>query len=311
MLWGTLVGQQVIHSLTLGCIYACLTVGLTFLYGAQRSLSLAYGGVYALGGYVAWWAIRVHQARWLALVLAVLLCTSLGLCLWRGLRIVHTRTSERAALLSGVGLLICLEELYRWGIGPYPMKVMAIDSRQIHHLGPLLLTDLHWLVFGCAFVLFVGIHGFLMTSYTGRALYAFLLTPASASPGPRSAHLPLVACSLGAALAGMGGVLTGLYLNEVYPAMGTHITHKVAGLVLIGTLGNLRGALLMAFVWAFLEGMFFPSTRAWVPPEALLLLALALASGLQAPGRNREKRRRAWQGRRLRPPFLATRCHPV
>lgn len=308
---GTPVGQQVIHSLTLGCIYACLTVGLTFMYGAQRSLSLAYGSVYALGGYVAWWAIRGYQARWMALGLAVLLCTLLGVCLYWGLRTASTRTSERAALLSGMGLLICMEELYRWGIGPYHMKVMAIDSHQIHHLGPLMITDMHWLVFSCAFVLFIGIHGFLMTSCTGRALHALLLTDATAAPRPDSARLRLVACSLGAALAGMGGVLTGLYLNEVHPAMGTHMTHKVVGLVLIGTLGSLRGALLMAFAWAFLEGAFFPATRVWVPPEASLLLALALASILHATNANREKRHRARRGWRPWRPFLAALRNPV
>jgi branched-subunit amino acid ABC-type transport system permease component len=123
--------------------------------------------------------------------------------------------------------------------------------------------------------------------------------------------LRLVACGLGAALAGVGGVLTGLYLNDVHPAMGTHITHRVVGLVLIGTLGSLRGALLMAFAWALLEGTFFSATRVWVPPEASLLLALALASVLQSAETSREKRRRARRGRKLWRLFLPALRNPV
>jgi len=305
------VGQQIIHSLTLGCIYACLTVGLTFMYGAHRSLYMAYGGVYALGGYAAWWAIRVHQSVWVALGLGALLCTLLGFCLFWGLRIIYARRSERATLLGAVGLLICLEELYRWGIGPYHIKVVALDSYRIHHLGPLMVTNMHWFVFGCAFVLFIGIHGFLVTSRTGRALSAFLVADPGAFLRQDAMCLRLVACGLGAALAGVGGVLTGLYLNDVHPAMGTHITHRVVGLVLIGTLGSLRGALLMAFAWALLEGTFFSATRVWVPPEASLLLALALASVLQSAETSREKRRRARRGRKLWRLFLPALRNPV
>jgi branched-chain amino acid transport system permease protein len=124
-------------------------------------------------------------------------------------------------------------------------------------------------------------------------------------------RLRLVACGLGAALAGVGGVLTGLYLNDVHPAMGTHIMHSVVGLVLIGTLGSLRGALLMAFAWALLEGTCFPAMRVWVPPEASLLLALALASVLQATATPREKRRRARRGWRPWRPFLPALRNPV
>jgi branched-subunit amino acid ABC-type transport system permease component len=36
-----------------------------------------------------------------------------------------------------------------------------------------------------------------------------------------------VASALGAALAGVSGVLAGLYLNDVYPDMGITITYKI------------------------------------------------------------------------------------
>ena len=91
-------------------------------------------------------------------------------------------------------------------------------------------------------------------------------------------------------MAGLSGVLAGLYLNDVYPAMGIHITHKMLSIVLIGVLGSLRGALLVAFGLALVEGVILPATRLPVPSEAVTLPALALASIAQTWGRSADIR---------------------
>jgi branched-subunit amino acid ABC-type transport system permease component len=98
-----------------------------------------------------------------------------------------------------------------------------------------------------------------------------------------------LASGLGAVLAGVSGVLAALYLNDVYPAMGTMITHKVLALVLVGTLGSLRGAVLAAFALGLAEGVFLPATRLPVPSEAILLITLVVRSGLSP--------QRAWGAR--------------
>ena len=274
------MGQHAVHSLALGSIYALLAVGLTFMYAAHRSLYLAYGGLYALGGYVTWWAIRYDYTVWGALGLAIVGCTLAG-CLSHGLfRVVRSGASEVSWLLVGLGLLICLQESYRLGIGPYRFKVIAIDSHQIHNIGPLMLTDVHWFVFGGAFALFTIIQGFLSTSQFGRTLHTFLQEGPVRHSESHTRWLEVFASGLGGALAGVSGVLGVLYLNEVYPDMGTMVTHKILALVLIGVLGNLRGAVLAAFALAFIEGVLLPATNLPIPPEAILLICLALAGVL-------------------------------
>jgi branched-chain amino acid transport system permease protein len=279
------MGQQAIHSLTLGSIYALLAVGFTLMYRAHRCLYLAYGGLYALGGYVTWWTMRSTHTIWVALGLAVVLCTSVGFLSHWWLRTRLPHMSENSSLLTGLGLLICLEEFYRLGIGSYRLKVTAIDSHQIYHIGPLMVTHVHWLVFGGTFALFTAVQGFLSASQPGRALHAFLQDDPAIHLTQGDLHrLQGMASGLGAALAGISGVLAGLYLNEVYPAMGTASTHKILAIVLIGVLGNLRGAVLVAFSWAVIEGVLLPAMRLPVPPEAILLVTLGTV-GLLCPHR--------------------------
>ena len=282
------MGQQAVHSLALGSIYALLAVGFTFMYGAHRSLYLAYGGLYALGGYVAWWIMRAHGGVWLALGVAVVLCALAGCLIYWMLQARLHDASELSYLFTGLGLLVCLEEVYRLAIGPYRLKVVALDSHQVHSLGPLMVTDAHWLVFAGAFALFTIIQGWLSTSRTGRSLHALLRHPDGELLAPDQHWVRGLASGLGAALAGISGVLAGFYLNDVHPAMGTAMTPKLLALVLIGTLGSLRGAIGVAFALALAEGVLLPTTHMPVPSEALLLATLALV-GL---GRRREHGRR-------------------
>jgi branched-chain amino acid transport system permease protein len=273
------MGQQTLHSLAIGSIYALLAAGLNFMSVAHRSLYLAYGGLYALGGYVTWWTIRSQRPLWVAFGGAICLSVLCGMLSYWCMCLRVPRDSETSRLLGGLGLLICLAELYRLGISSYRMKVIAMNSYQVVHIGPLMVTDMHWLVFGSAFALYTAIQGFLTTSQSGRAVRAWLdrqhtVLEAEMPAGP----IRLWACGLGAALAGMGGGLAGLYLNDVYPTMGVAVTHKVLTLVLIGTLGCLRGAVLTAFALALIEGLVLPILYRPLLADAVLLVALAVAS---------------------------------
>jgi branched-chain amino acid transport system permease protein len=273
------MGQQTIHSLAIGSIYALLAVGLNFMSVAHRSLYLVYGGLYALSGYVTWWVVRSQRPLWVAFGSAIILSALLGMLSYWSMRLRVPHGSETSRLLGGLGLLIGLTELYRLGISSYRMKVIAIDSHHIAHIGPLMVTDAHWLVFGSTFTLFIAVQGFLTTSRLGRALRAFVDEPYTAMHGGTQAvSLRLWACGLGAALVGMGGVLAGLYLNDVYPAMGIAMTHKVLALMLIGTLACLRGAVLAAFALALLEGLVLPVIYRPLLSDAMLLVTLAVVS---------------------------------
>jgi branched-chain amino acid transport system permease protein len=287
------MGQQTIHSLAIGSIYALLAVGLNFMSVAHRTLYLVYGGLYALGGYVTWWVVRSQRPIWVACGGAVMLSASLGMLSCWSTRLRVPYGSETSRLLSGLGLLICLAELYRLGISSYRMKVIAIDGYQIAHIGPLMVTDIHWLVFGSTFALFTAVQGFLTTSRLGRALQAFLDEPYTAiHGGAQTVSLRLWACGLGAALAGMSGVLAGLYLNDVYPTMGIAITHKMLALMLIGTLAGCSGAALAAFALALLEGLVLPTIYRPLFSDAMLLVTLAVVSCVSP----RQKRDPHWVG---------------
>ena len=46
--------QAVVSGLVTGSIYALMTVGMTLIYGALRTLNMAHGSMVMIGGYVSW-----------------------------------------------------------------------------------------------------------------------------------------------------------------------------------------------------------------------------------------------------------------
>jgi branched-subunit amino acid ABC-type transport system permease component len=159
------------------------------------------------------------------------------------------------------------------------MKVIAINSYQVANIGPLMVTDMHWLVFSSAFVLCTAVQGFLTTSRVGRTVQAFLDGRSTTIEAEvQRGSLRLWVCGLGAVLGGMGGGLAGLYLNDVYPTMGIAITYKILAIMLIGTLRCLRGVILAAFALALIEGLVLPILYRPLLSDVILLVALAIAS---------------------------------
>ncbi len=272
------MAQHAIHALALGCLYALLAAGLSFMSSAQRSLYLAYGGLYLVGAYVTWWMLRSNRPIWIALLLALSICAILGVVLICIERVARTQRSERSQLLWGLGVLIGSMEGYRLMMGVYHRKVIAIDSHQIHYLGPLMLSDMHWLMFGCAFGCGAWLHGLLTTSRAGLTLQA-VLDERGEPQRWRGIDPRWLASAIGASLAGVGGGLAALYLNDVHPEMGLRSMHKILCLVMIGGLGRVRRAVLAAFALACVEGIVTPmTTDVPLPVEVYLLLALLVVN---------------------------------
>ena len=56
-----------------------------------------------------------------------------------------------------------------------------------------------------------------------------------------------------AALGGVGGVLIALYSNAVFPLMGQPMLHKGVAVIILGGMGDIRGALVGGLFLGFAE----------------------------------------------------------
>ena len=50
-----LAAQVLINALVLGCLYACIAIGFSLVWGVLNVINLIHGSFIVLGAYLAWW----------------------------------------------------------------------------------------------------------------------------------------------------------------------------------------------------------------------------------------------------------------
>lgn len=275
------MGQQAIHALAVGSIYALLMAGFGLMARLRRALPLGYASVYTGGGYLAWWSVRTTASLWSALGGVAGGAILLGLAL--AVRRLPARGgTPLASLLIGIGTLACVEEASRLLVGPYHMKVVAFASYRVFSLGPLLLSEVHWLVFGITFGVLTTAEGLLKSTKGRRWLAAALADEAGSGAGWPGLRRRLLLYGASLALGGLAGVLASCYFNDVHPAMGTAVTPRLLVLACLGALTSLQHACLLAAGLAATEHLLLP-VLPWRLPADTVVLAAAVSVAMLRP----------------------------
>jgi len=120
MITVTLVIEQLLNGLVLGCMYAAVASGLTLIWGTMKMLNFAHGEFYMLGGYVLYFALSTFGVPpSVSLLLAVAIVFILGVLVEKA--VIHPLLDrpgwELSPLVITVGISIFLQNfaLKIWG----------------------------------------------------------------------------------------------------------------------------------------------------------------------------------------------------
>ena len=79
-----LAAQILINALVLGCLYACIAIGFSLVWGVLNVINLIHGSFIVLGAYLAWGLYQsLHISPWYALLIAAPAFFALGYILQR------------------------------------------------------------------------------------------------------------------------------------------------------------------------------------------------------------------------------------
>ena len=246
--------QQLANGLTIGIVYALIATGLALVYGVLRILHFAHGGVYMVTAYVALFLmVSAGLTFWPALALALVVAGLLGVLIER---LVYRRLrgeSPIAPLIAGVGVYIFLEDIMRRTAGPYTRPFPTNFPGSLV-LGPVEFTYKQGLVFAASIL------GLALLAYLIRGTKMGLGLQAVAQDSQTAASMGIdvnrvVAFSffVGSALAGLAGVLVGMYFNAVDPGMGAIPGMKAFAIVVLGGLGSVPGSVVAALALGLVE----------------------------------------------------------
>jgi branched-chain amino acid transport system permease protein len=133
----------------------------------------------------------------------------------------------------------------------FPVDALLAEALSI---AGVQITWLELRIIFLAFVLMAALLWGLKKTRIGRALRGLAESPkAVALMGVNVDGLFRMTSVIAAVLGGVAGVLIALYSNAVFPQMGQPMLHKGIAVVILGGMGDIRGALLGGFFLGFAE----------------------------------------------------------
>jgi branched-chain amino acid transport system permease protein len=250
--------QQLFNALSLGCVYALFALGFTLVFGVLGVVNLSQGAVFMVGAYAALTAImKLHAPLWLAIVAAFAFAGLLGLLIDRlVLKPLRKRDAPHLIpMIATIGLAIAINSLVQGLFGAenqrFPSEVLPQDSLNIAGVS---VTVLELGIIFVSFVLMAVLMVTLRRTQLGRALRAIAESPRAARLlGINVDGLFMLTSFVAAGLGGISGVLIGLYSNALFPLMGQPMLHKGIAVIILGGMGDIRGAMLAGLFLGFAE----------------------------------------------------------
>ena len=283
-----------VAGLAMGMIVFIIASGLTLVFGLMDVLNFGHGVFIALGAFVATTVLAsmgsytAADSLWLnllallpAMLVAMAVAGALGLVFERFIiRPVYGMHLKQ--ILITMGGMIIGEEMIKVIWGPEQIPLPLPEAMR----GAVLLGDAAVEKYRLVAVL-VGTAVFAAMVWTLNRTKVGLLIRAGVqdremveSLGYRIKRLFIGVFVAGSALAGLGGVMWGLYQQSVIPQMGAQVNVLIFIVIIIGGLGSTLGAL----IGALLVGLMANYTGFLVPKVALFSnIALMVAILLWRP----------------------------
>lgn len=279
--WGRFA-QQATAGLVFGTLLALASVGLSLIFGTTGLSNFAHGEQVTLGGILAYaFTQLVGLPLLVSGILAVLIAGASGYlqdaAIWNPLR--RRRVGMTQQLIVTIGLAITLQYVYQFLLGGSSLRIVRANPTTVT-FGPVFVTHQSLISLGIAAVALGAVSYFLLATRVGRATRAVSDNPAlAAASGIGVDRIIRLVWTIGAGLAGLGGVLMGLYLNATAWNMGSTLLLLMFAAVTLGGLGTAFGALVGSLVIGMvveLSNLVIPSDMRYAGALVILILVLLL-----------------------------------
>ena len=239
--------QQMINGLSLGSIYALIALGYTMVYGIIKLINFAHGDIYMLGAFTAFYATTFfHLNFFVALIIAMLLCGVLGVLIERIAYKPLRHATRITALITAMGVSYVLEYTMQYFAGS-DVKTFPTDllENTAFSLGGVRITMMQIYIFVITIILMVLLTYIVNKTKMGRAMRAVSVDEDAAKLMGINVDTTIsFTFFLGSCLAGVAGVLVGVYYNSINPLMGMTPGLKAFIAAVFGGIGNIPGAMI-------------------------------------------------------------------
>ena len=223
-----------INGISLGSIYAIIALGYTMVYGIAKMLNFAHGDVIMIGCYVVFMTMSgMNMNPLLSVILAVVVCTVLGVIIEKVAYKPLRKASPLAVLITAIGVSYLLQNIKISGITITGVTVVAVLA---------------------CIVIMIGLMIFIKKTKAGQAMLAVSEDKDAAQlMGVNVNGTISLTFAIGSGLAAIAGVL----LCSAYPTL-TPYTGSMPGIkaftaAVFGGIGSIPGAFIGGILLGIIE----------------------------------------------------------
>ncbi len=248
---------HLINGISLGSVYAIIALGYTMVYGIAKMLNFAHGDVIMVGAYVCFFAVSsYHLPPVLGVVIAMLLCTALGMLIERLAYKPLRQAASLAVLITAIGVSYFLQNGAQllWGSNNkmfpdiLPGDGIALFGGELHISVATIVTILACIIIMLALTWFTG------NTRMGKAMRAVSEDKGAAQLMGINVNTTIsVTFAIGSALAAIAGVLYMSSYPILVPTTGSMPGIKAFTAAVFGGIGSIPGALLGGVLLGVIE----------------------------------------------------------
>lgn len=260
-----LFAQFVVDGTRLGFVYALVALGYTMVYGTVRLINFAHADIFMIGAFTAYYAsTRFHWGFVPTMLLCMVVCPFLAVVIERVAYKPLRNAPRIAALITAIGVSFFLEYFTALpfvftsnfiSFTPLPIKFVSWD------IAGVTVSNIMFIVIGVTTFFLVLLYYIVYRTKLGKAMRAVAWDKPTASlMGINVDMIISVTFAIGAALAGVGGMLYVIVYPQIRTFLGVMPGLKSFIAAVFGGIGSIPGA----FVGALFIGIIETLSQAYL-----------------------------------------------
>ena len=258
--------QQLIYGIITGSMYVTIAVGFSLLWGILNMLNFSHGEFFMLGGYLTYYSFTLYKINpFVSVFIAIIVVFFLGVGTFKFIIFPINKKPnwELNAIILTLGISICLQNGALLIFGETYKGMPSFFDITVRFLGVAIGLDrLMILLVGLALITFLLF--FVTKTNTGLSMQAIAQDKNSALlMGINIKRVYLLTFGVSVALSGAAGALLApIYF--IYPSVGFQPMLMAFSVVILGGLGNVKGAIFAGFLVGIIESFsIYLLSAAW------------------------------------------------
>lgn len=269
--------SYLVRGISLGSVYALIALGYTMVYGIAKMLNFAHGDIIMVGGYIVYFVFCKNGMNpILAIVLAMALCTLLGMTIERIAYRPLREAPSLAVLITAIGVSYFLQNgaMLLWTSNPKSFtSVVPFDPISLFG-GELQISAETVITIIVSVVIMLVLIWFVNNTTPGHAMQAVSEDRGAATlMGINVNGIIALTFAIGSGLAAVAGALLLSSYPTLVPTTGAMPGIKAFVAAVFGGIGSIPGA----FIGGILLGVIENLSKAYISTQlsdAIVFLVL-------------------------------------